>query len=202
MKLLYSRTSPYVRKVRIVLAEKKVDCELVEENVWSEGTGVTRFNPITKIPTLVLDDGNVLYDSSVITGYLDGLGAPALIPPSGIARALVRRDEALADGISDAAVAVVLERKREAMRQDPAWIARQLGKVESGIAALAAAVGDRDHLHGGRLSLADIAAGAALFYVDFRLPEIGWRERYGALVAYADRVGERPSFVATRPPAA
>lgn len=201
MKLLYSRTSPYVRKIRVVLAEKKIDCELVEENVWAEGTGVTRFNPITKIPTLVLDDGNVLYDSGVIAEYLDGLSEPPLIPGTGIDRALVRRDEALADAISDAAVAVVLERKRDVLRQDPVWIDRQRGKVESGIAALAAAVGDREYLHRRRLTLADIAAGTALSYVDFRLPEIDWRSRFGALVAYADALGARPSFVATRPPA-
>ncbi len=201
MKLIASHTSPYARKVRVMLAEKKLECELMEENVWSATTQVTRFNPLTKIPALVLDDRTCLYDSSVITEYLDTLSAPALIPQAGLARALVRRDESLADGICDAAVAVVLEKKRDAPRQDPAWIDRQRGKIDAAIASLAGALGPSQYFHGQAFSLADLAIGCALFYVEFRLPEIGWRAKYPAVKAWAERIETRPSFTATRPPA-
>ncbi len=200
MKVIASHTSPYARKVRVMLAEKGIACELMEENVWSPSTQVTRFNPVTKIPALILDDGNVLYDSSVITEYLDTLAAPALIPASGLARALVRRDESLADAICDAAVGLVLERKREAMRQDPGSLERQRGKIDSGLAAVASALGNRPWLH-GELTLADLAVGCALLYIEFRLPEVGWRIAHPNLSALADRLSARPSFSSTRPPA-
>jgi glutathione S-transferase len=200
MKLIASHTSPYARKVRVMLAEKKLACELMEENVWAATTQVTRFNPLTKIPALVLDDGTSLYDSSVITEYLDTLSAPALIPAAGLARALVRRDESLADGICDAAVAIVLEKKRDAPRQDPAWMERQRGKIDAATEALARALGQSEYFQGRAFSLADLAIGCALFYVEFRLPEVGWRAKYPALKAWAERIEARPSFTATRPP--
>jgi glutathione S-transferase len=200
MKLIASQTSPYARKVRVMLAEKKITCELMEENVWSATTQVTRYNPLTKIPALILDDGTCLYDSSVITEYLDTLSSPALIPQAGHARALVRRDESLADGICDAAVAIVLERKREAARQDPGWMERQRGKIDTAVAALAGALGQSQYFHGQAFSLADLAIGCALFYVEFRLPEVGWRAKYPGLKAWGERVEARASFAGTKPP--
>ena len=110
MKLVGSQTSPYVRKVRVMLAEKKLACEFAEDNVWSEATTVTAANPLTKVPVLLLDDGTALYDSSVITDYLDPIGAPSFLPASGIARALVKRNESLGDGITDAGIAIFRER--------------------------------------------------------------------------------------------
>ena len=201
MKLIGSKTSPYVRKARVLLAEKKIPYEFVEENVWGATTQVTRFNPLTKVPVLVLDDGTCLYDSSVITEYVDTLAQPALIPPPGLGRALARRGESLADGLCDAAVAIVLERKRESARQDPGSMERARSKLDAGSAALSAALGEREWLDGAAPGLADLAAGCALFYLEFRLPEVGWRARHDNLRRWAERLEARPSFASTRPPA-
>ena len=202
MKLVYSRTSPYVRKVRVLLAEKNLDCDLVEDNVWSPDTAIARYNPLGKVPSLVLDDGRCLYDSAVITEYLDGLSEPALIPHTGVERAHARRLEALADGICDAAVTIVLERRRDASRQDASWMERHRTKVERGLAAIVGELGAADWLGGARPTLADIAAGCALFYVEFRLPEYGCRAQHPHFARWAARLEERASFAATRPPPA
>lgn len=201
MKLIGSRTSPYVRKVRVFLAEKRCEYEFAEENVWSPTTQVGHVNPLGKVPVLVLDDGTSLYDSSVITEYLDTLAAPALIASGGLPRALARRAESLADGICDAAVSIVLERKRDPLRQDAASLDRARAKVDAGIASFAGQIEGREWLDGAGPGLADIAAGCALFYVEFRLPEVGWRTQHPALRRWAERLEARPSFVATRPPA-
>ena len=199
MKLIGSKTSPYVRKVRVLLAEKQRDYEFVEENVWAATTQVGRYNPLTKVPVLVLEGGETLFDSSVITEYVDTLSEPALLPASGLERALARRSESLADGVCDAAVAIVLERKREALRQDPAALERARAKVDAGIAAFESLLDGRDWLGGGAPGLADLAAGCALVYVEFRLPEVGWRARSPALRRWAEQLEARPSFAATRP---
>src|SRR5512140_2550865 len=178
MKLVASKTSPYARKIRVLLLEKQIAFEFVEESAWNAGTTVPLYNPLNKIPVLVADDGTCLYDSCVIAEYLDPLGAPSFIPSSGIERARVRRDEALGNGIADAGVAIFLERKREAARQDPAWIARQRSKVDSGIAALARELGGKAFLRGDTLSLGDVACACALLWLELRLPEIDWRQQY------------------------
>jgi glutathione S-transferase len=201
MKLVGSQTSPYVRKVRVMLAEKKLACEFAEDNVWSEATTVTAANPLTKVPVLVLDDGTALYDSSVITDYLDPIGAPAFLPVSGLARALVKRNESLGDGITDAGIAIFLERKRTPDKQDAAWLARQRGKIDAGIAALSGELGAQPYLRGENVTLGDIACGCGLFWLEFRLPEIAWRAQYPNLGAWAARLEARPSFAATKPPA-
>src|SRR5476649_1073385 len=163
MKLLGSKTSPYVRKIRVLLAEKKIAFELVEDNVWSPETRVPPYNPIGKVPALILDEGDCLYDSPVIAEYVDSLPGPQFIPAPIGERVRVRRDEALGDGIADAGIAIFLERKREAPRQDPTWIARQGDKVNAGIAAVAKSVGARP-IGGARvMTLGDIACGCALF---------------------------------------
>lgn len=201
MKLVGSKTSPFVRKVRVVLAEKGLPFEFLEENAWNADTTVPRYNPLTKVPVLVLDDGECLYDSGVITEYLDALTGPRLIPAAGVERARVRRDEALGDGIADAGVAIFLERKREAARQDPAWIARQRDKLQMGIASLASSVAAGSSMGRAQLAMGDIACGCALFWLEFRLPEIQWRAQYGALRAWAERLEARAAFATTRPPA-
>jgi glutathione S-transferase len=201
MKLVGSRTSPYVRKVRVMLAEKNLACDFVEDNVWADTTTVTAINPLTKVPVLVLDDGTPLYDSSVIADYLDAAGAPQFIPGAGIARALVKRNESLGDGITDAGITIFLERKRAQNLQDPAWLARQRAKIDAGIAAVAAELGSKPFLQGEKATLGDIACGCGLFWLEFRMPEIAWRAQYPNLKAWAVRLEARPSFAATRPPA-
>jgi glutathione S-transferase len=203
MKLVASRTSPYARKVRVVLAEKRIDFDFVEENAWSADTKVTLYNPLTKVPVLVLDDGTALYDSRVIAEYLDGVTPVSrLIPEIGRERALVKRWEALGDGIADAGIATFLERKRPVEQQGKDWMTRQIGKVESGIAAAARDLGDRDFCHGLSLTLGDISLACALLWLEFRMPEITWRETYPNLKAWIEKLEARPSFAETQPPMA
>jgi glutathione S-transferase len=199
MKLVGSKTSPYVRKIRVLLAEKQLGYEFIEENPWNAATQVTLYNPLTKVPALVLDDGELLYDSPVIAEYVDALPGVQFIPASLPERVRVRRDEALGDGIADAGIAIFLERKREAARQDPAWIARQAGKVQSGIAALSRSIAAKPAAGARRMTLGDIACGCALFWLEFRLPEFRWRED-PVLRAWAQNLEARASFASTRPP--
>jgi glutathione S-transferase len=195
MKLIGSKTSPYVRKVRVILAERTIAHEFVDDNVWSPDTKVTPFNPLTKVPALVLDDGETLYDSRVIAEYLDALSGGGFVPKDARARAIVRRDEALGDGICDAGILARLERQRDAARQDPAWIARQLGKVDQGVKAVSRIVGARS---AAPMTLGDIACACALLWVDFRMPELGWRKD-PALRMWIEPIEARASFSATKP---
>ena len=195
MKLIGSKTSPYVRKVRVLLAEKNAPFEFVEENAWAADTKVPLYNPLNKVPALVLDGGEAIYDSVVIAEYLDTLPGPRLIPADPLARARVRRDEALGDGICDAGITMRLERQRDPARQDPDWIARQKSKVEAGIAAASRSVAARA---GAGITLGDIAMACALLWVEFRMPEMRWRDD-AVLARWAAELEKRPSFAATRP---
>jgi glutathione S-transferase len=200
MKLIGSKTSPYVRKIRVLLAEKQLQYEFVEDDVWSPDSAAPKYNPVGKVPAMILDDGEYLYDSPVIAEYVDSLPGVNFIPAPVPERVRVRRDEALGDAIADAGIAIFLERKREASRQDPAWVARQSGKVNSGLAALSRAVAAKPSTGARRMTLGDIACGCALFWLEFRLPEFRWRED-AVLKAWAENLESRASFAATRPPA-
>jgi len=204
MKLIGSLTSPYVRKVRVVLAEKKLDCPLLVEDVWAEHTAIGASNPLGKVPCLVLEGGDVLHDSRVIVEYLDTLSPVGrLIPTQGRERAEVKTWEALADGVLDAGVLARLEATwpgRAAGERSPAWIARQMGKVRAGLGALEAGLGERPWLCGVHLSLADIAAGCALAWLQFRFPEEPWAEEHPQLARLLARLMQRPSFQDTQPP--
>src|SRR5258708_23096810 len=170
MKLIGSRNSPYVRKVRVLLAEKNLPFEFVEEDVWKADTSMARYNPLIKVPALVLDDGESIYDSVVITEYLDTLPGTRFIPAAAVERARVRRDEALGDGISDAGITIFLERKREAARQDPAWIARQREKVEAGMGTVPKSISPA----AGPATLGDIACRRALFLLEVPPSRVPW----------------------------
>lgn len=203
MKLLASLTSPYARKIRVVLMEKRIEVDLVEENVWAPDTKVGLHNPLTKVPVLVLDDGTSLYDSRVIAEFLDGITPVSrLIPEGGRDRAMVKRLEALGDGITDAGIAIFLERKRDQALQGHDWITRQMGKVESGIAAVARELGDRKFCQGENMTLGDISVACGLLWLEFRMPEIKWRETYPNLRAWVERLEARTSFAETKPPVA
>lgn len=203
MKLIVSLTSPYARKVRIVLAEKKIDCPLEEDVPWNADTRVGDYNPLGKVPVLELDDGSTLYDSRVIAEYLDNISPVSrILPQENRLLIATRRWEALADGIVDAAVAIVLEKRRPDDKQMPEVIARQRGKIDRGLAALAADLADRQWCNGVSYSLADIAVGACLGYLDFRFPEIDWRDSHPNLASLLERLMTRPSFADTLPPAA
>ena len=201
MKLIGSLTSPYVRKIRIVLAEKKIDYELVLDSPWEEGNQVVALNPLGKVPVLVLDDESILYDSRVIAEYLDTV-APnnRLIPVSGRERISVKRWEALADGVLDAAVAAFLESRRPDGERSPSWIERQRDKTMRALRVMSDELGEQAWCHGNSLSLADIAVGCALGYVSFRLGDIRWSQHYPNLADLQEKLMQRPAFAETVPP--
>lgn len=204
MKLFITPTSPYARKVRVVLAEKHIECELVTvPSLAAPDSPVPEFNPLGKVPTLVLDDGTAYYDSVVIVDYLDHKTPVArLIPQDNSHRALVRRWEALADGVCDAAVAVVMEKRRAPEKQDETIIGRQMQKVTRGLQTMSKDMGEDKWAAGDRFTLADIATGCVLGYLDLRMPELGWREQYPNLANLYEQVMTRQSFKDTVPPAA
>jgi glutathione S-transferase len=201
MKLFASLTSPYARKIRIVLAEKRLSFDLVVDSPWEANTRVPDVNPLGKVPALVTDDGEVFFDSPVIAGYLETLNvAPHLLPADALEAVRVRQTEALADGIADAAVAIVFESRRPEAQRSDAEIARQQDKIERSLAELERRAAGRHWLHGDNISLGDIAVGVALAYLDLRLPQFDWRTSQPLLTALAARLFERASFVDTRPP--
>lgn len=200
MKLVGSLTSPYVRKVRAVLAEKKIEYEFVIDVPWSADTRVPDINPLGKVPVLILDDGSTLFDSRVIAEYLDSVTPNnRLLPSPNRERITIKRWEALSDGVVDAAVAVVLESKRPEAMRDPAWITRHQGKITAGLAALSADLGDHPWCYGNGLTLADIALCVALGYLAFRMPALEWRKAHENLARLYDKVMQRPSLAETVP---
>jgi glutathione S-transferase len=203
MKLIGSNTSPYVRKVRIVMAEKKLDYNFVLEDVWSKQTQIKDANPLGKVPCLIMEGGEALFDSRVIVEYLDTLSPVGkLIPAVGRERAEVKTWEALADGIMDAALLARMEAvwpERTEAQRSQAWIERQLGKIQAAIMAVAAGLAEKPYCAGSHLSLADIAVGCALTYLDFRFPQLSWRSEYPNLVRLVDKLSQRPSFAETVP---
>ena len=201
MKLTASLTSPYARKIRVLLAEKKIPHQLEVDSPWETDTAVPALNPLGKVPVLESDEGEVFFDSPVIAGFLEALDQPPhFMPQDGMAAVRVRQTEALADGILDAAVLAHLERMRPAEAQLASNIERQCAKLERALQTLETRLGDTPWFHDGRISLADVAVGCALEYIDLRLPALNWRERFPGLTAFAARIGARPSFVSTRPP--
>jgi glutathione S-transferase len=203
MKLIGSTSSPYVRKVRIVMAEKKLDYEFVMEDVWAADSTIGESNPLGKVPCLVMEGGEALFDSRVIVEYLDTLSPVGkLIPSVGRERAEIKTWEALADGVSDAAILARLEAHwpgRTKAQRSQAWIDRQLSKVEGSLKAMSQGLGEKPYCAGIYLSLADIAVGCALGYLDFRFPEIEWRGDYPNLSRLYEKLMQRHSFADTRP---
>jgi glutathione S-transferase len=201
MKLIGSFTSPYVRKVRVVLAEKKLDYSFELENVWGPETNIHLSNPLGKVPCLVMEDGSTMYDSRVIAEYLDTLTPVCkLLPPNGRDRADVKVWEALADGVLDAAVLVRLEKTlRPLEQQSQPWMDRQMGKVRAGLQVMSDNLGEQAFCMGVHYTLADVAVGCALGWLSFRFPEIGWRNDFHNLARLFDKLSERASFKDTAP---
>lgn len=200
MKLIGTLTSPYVRKVRIVLAEKKLDYELVLDDVWGPGTHVPAHNPLGKVPCLIMDENGALFDSRVIVEYLDTLSPVGrLIPPSGRERTQTKLWEALADGVMDAAVAARLEQtQRDPAQRSQASIDRQLGKITAAIDHMDDLLGEQPFCMGVNLCLADIAVGSALGYLDFRFADMNWRAGHDNLARLMQKLMARPSFDGTQ----
>jgi glutathione S-transferase len=203
MKLIGAVTSPYVRKVRIVLAEKKLEYQFVLEDVWAADSTIVQSNPLGKVPCLVMEGGEALFDSRVIVEYLDTLSPVGkLIPPSGRERTEVKTWEALADGLLDAAIAARLEAHwvgRSDGERSQNWIDRQLGKVHDSLIAMSKGLDEKAFCTGNHISLADIAVGCALGYLDFRFPNIDWRADHPNLERLNDKLLQRPSFLDSLP---
>ena len=203
MKLIGSLASPYVRKVRVVLAEKKLDYQFELENVWAEDTTISQWNPLGKVPTLVLDDGMALYDSRVIVEFLDARSPiNRLIPDETRDRVAVRRWEALADGVLDAGLLVRYEALRDKKERSKAWVDKQVARMQRGVEAIAQELEGRNWCHGDRYSLADIAVGCCLGWLDFRKPgDVDWHARYSGPAQHYRKLMERAAFADTVPQA-
>ena len=199
MKLVGSFTSPFVRKVRIVLSEKRIVYDFDVDIPWESDTRVAEHNPLGKVPILIMDDGTTLYDSRVIVDYLDSANPVSrLMPEFNRERSMVKRWEALADGISDAATTIFLERKRPESLQSTEWISRQQKKAMLGLEVAARDLGDKKWCEGNVYTLADISLGCTLGYLSFRFPEMKWR-MFPNLVRLVDALEERASFIDTSP---
>ena len=201
MKLIGSIASPYVRKVRVVMAEKKLDYDFAIDNVWAADSAILQSNPLGKVPCLIMEDGGAMFDSRVIVEYLDTLTPVCkLIPAQGRERAEVKCWEALADGVADAAILIRLEKTLRAQEhQSASWVARQMGKVHAGLKAMATGLGETPYCAGNHYTLADVAVGCTLGWVSYRFPEIDWRSDHANLARLLDKLSERQSFRDTAP---
>jgi glutathione S-transferase len=199
-RLISATPSPYARKVRIALAEKAIPFALITEVPWDKTTVTPRYNPLEKLPILLLEDGSSIYESCFILEYLElKHPSPPLLSANIDERVAARRLEVLCDGVCDAVVLTFFERRRALGCQSSEWLARQRRKIEGGVQEMARLVGDRQWVVGGRLGLGDIAVGTALGYLAVRFAEFDWRSLYPALAAFRDRLEERPSFATSRP---
>ena len=206
MKLIGAIASPYVRKVRVVMAEKQLEFEFTTTNVWAADTEISSVNPLGKVPCLMLEDGSAMYDSRVIVEYLDSLSPyGAMLPVQARARAAVKTWEALADGALDAGILARLEATwggRTDEQRSQAWIDRQLGKITLALGEMSKLLGEGSgsiYCCGDQLGLADVSVGCALGWFDFRFPQIDWRAAHPNLARLYGRLIERPSFSSTMP---
>jgi glutathione S-transferase len=199
-KLISATPSPYARKVRIALLEKGIPFELVTEVPWDSTTSTPRYNPLEKLPILILDDGSTVYDSCFILQYLE-LKYPQcpLLPADVDGKLAARRFEVLCDGICDAVLLTFFERMRSEEVQSQEWLQRQRRKIDGGVREMAHLVGDSRFAVGSDFSLGDIAVGTALGYLSVRFKEFDWAGRYPNLAKFSKRIETRPSFAGTFP---
>ncbi len=203
MRLHHSPTSPYARKVRIVAAEKKLELDLDLADPWKTNPELTKANPLGKVPALIMDDGTSLFDSRVIVEYLDGLSpVHRLIPDTSRDRIAVKRWEAIADGLCDAAIIARLENNRPDKNESSTQqIQRQLEKIVACVDEMARELGSREYCVGNAMSLADIATGCALGYLKLRYADIAWESAHPNLARLYKKLAARASFKATDPAA-
>ncbi len=203
MKLIGNYTSPFVRKISVIMLEKGITFEFINESPWSPESPVTRYNPLSKVPALMDDNGDIWYDSPIIAAYLDTLGIrPALIPTDNLQALKVRQLEALADGVCDAALIILREQMRPAERQLDSELQRQQAKIQRGLDALEREAAQGILLNGETVTLADIATACTLGYLNFRSVVPDWSHDRPALVTLAEKLFQRESFTRTVPPAA
>jgi len=204
MKLLGTPRSPYAWKVRIALEEKGIPYDYVIAPPTDPNSNVSKYNPLGKIPVLVCDDSTAVYDSSVIVEYLDEFGStPRLIPEAFTSRIDVKRWQALGDGIVDSTIHIIQDQRRpSAVQQGAEWYLNHRKKIDAGLATMEKELGSRTFCHGNTFTLADIACGMALGYLDRALPSLNWRNSCPGLGEHANRLSERPSFRTALPPLA
>lgn len=195
MKLFGTQTSPYVRKVRLVLLEKNIPHTYLIDPPREPGSQVARANPLARIPALILDDDTCVFDSPVIAEYLDTLNdTPILIPRSdALARMRVKRWEALADGIMDSAVLVRTESIRPAEKQDADTITRHNNAITRALGFIANQLGQSEWCEGAFITLSDLALVSALVYLDLRQAERNWRAVHPNLAAWFAKMQVRES---------
>ena len=200
MKLLGSTTSPYVRKARLVLLEKSIPHEYVNDPPQEPGSQVLIVNPLGRIPALILDDGFCVFDSSVIADYVDSLSdSQVLIPRNDAnARLRVKRWEALADGMMDSAIMVRIESIRSQEKQDKAIIELHNAAVTKALIFASQSLGTQVWCEGDAITLADLALVSALLYLDLRQAERPWRETHKNLATWFERVSARRSVIVSR----
>jgi glutathione S-transferase len=200
MKLIGTLTSPYVRKARVVLAEKKIDFEFIIDSPTSPDSQVAQHNPLARVPVLLLDDDTAIFDSPVIVEYLDNL-APnnKLFPQPNRERIEVKRWEALGDGLLDSAVGIRMESLRPDGQRSESWMQRERTVIDASLAMMARELGDGHWCMGTPFTYADIAVGCGLGYLDFRFPDIDWRARHGNLARLHQQLMQRPSFADSLP---
>ena len=200
MKLIGTPTSPYTRKARVVLAEKRIEYEFVIDAPYDAASEVPAYNPLGKVPVLVLDDATTIFDSRVIVEYLDNASPVAKLMPQGTRhRIQARRWEALADGCTDAIAAMVMEKRRPQEFQYGPFFERQQDKIARALQVMSDDLGTRSWCCGDLFSLADIAVGCCLGFLDLRLPEVAWRATYPNLAKLSEKLAQRPSFKETVP---
>ena len=199
-KLISATPSPYARKVRIALAEKGLPFELVTEVPWDSTTSTPKYNPLEKLPVLILEDGSSVYESSFILQYLEWkYPETPLLPVDVDGKIAARRLEVLCDGVCDAFVLMFFERQRAEAAKSPEWMARQRRKIDGGVREMARLVGDRTFAVGREFSLGDIAVGTLIGYLAVRWPEYDWQSLYPNLAAFSARIEQRPSFKGSVP---
>jgi glutathione S-transferase len=199
-KVISATPSPYARKVRIALAEKSVPFVLITEVPWDKTTQTPNYNPLEKLPILIRNDGDPIYESRLILEYIERAHpTPQLVPTDDAGWLLAKRLEVLCDGVCDAFVLTFFERHRADINQSQAWLARQQRKIDGGLAEMTRLLGQREYFSGNTFTLADLAAATAVGYLSVRWPEIDWRTAYPTLLAHSDRMEQRPSFKSSQP---
>lgn len=199
-KLISATPSPYARKVRIALAEKKLPFELMTEVPWDSTTATPKHNPLEKLPVLILDDGSSVYESCFIMQYLEWkYPETPLLPADVDGKIAARRLEVLCDGVCDAFVLMFFEKQRAEGTISKEWMARQRRKVDGGLREMSRLIGDREFAVGDTFGLGDIAAGTVFAYLTVRAPDIDWRAANPNLGVFSDRMEKRPSFAGSVP---
>ena len=200
MKLLIATPSPFARKVRVVLREKEIDFEEIVDVPWNRDTICTNFNPLGKIPVLLQEGKEPLFDSAIILEHIECMKkAPAMYPAGQEDALLARIIETTADSVCDALVLISLENSRKEILRSKDWIQRQGKKIYNGIEYLSNKLGTEIYFVGGQFTIADVAGFSCLEYIDLRFPQFEWRSKHPNLENFWQKHKNRPSFFETRP---